>query len=399
MATQGRPLSPDFKRAIVLVKDYFDRTKGDLREQEGSSAERAAHALGVGLATVKRVMADAKRSPAGLIQEESIRRGRPPRVLSDSLQTMIREYVRQANRDGSHITLEMLSEYLKEEGGDPNFSVRTLGRALDRWGFTFGKGTRSQHLKEKDHVVAARHRYLREKRGNRKGDDVMRPEVYLDESYVNKNHSNDFIWYWDEDGPWVQKPTGKGERLIIMHAMTKNGWIPTAKLVLKSTRKTGDYHGQMNHELFSKWFSEQLLPNMPKHSLIIMDNAPYHNVLSPHSAPTASCKKAEIRAWLMKTLYNGFCGSCSTPFIEPETSKFSSQLSAYLLPLRRSAGQACPAYFFTVSGDDGQKFHSNPNARTRLSADSNVPWKYWPLKQARSRNFINRSTRLLVRWA
>jgi integrase len=26
--------------------------------------------------------------------------------------------------------------------------------------------------------------------------------------------------------------------------------------------------------------------------------------------------------------YNGFCGSCSTPFIEPETSKFSSQFSA-----------------------------------------------------------------------
>lgn len=26
--------------------------------------------------------------------------------------------------------------------------------------------------------------------------------------------------------------------------------------------------------------------------------------------------------------YNGFCGYCSTPFMEPETSKFSSQLSA-----------------------------------------------------------------------
>ena len=101
--------------------------------------------------------------------------------------------MRQANREGSHLTLEMLAEYLKAEGSDPNFSVRTLGHALDRWGFTFGKGTRSQHLKEKDHVVAARYRYLREKRGNRKGDDVIRPEVYLDESYVNKNHSNDFI--------------------------------------------------------------------------------------------------------------------------------------------------------------------------------------------------------------
>ena len=180
MATQGRPLSPEFKRAIVLVKDSFDRPKGDVRAQEGSSAERAAHAFGVGLATVKRVMAGSKRSPAGLIQEESLRRGRPPRVLADSLQTMIREYVRQANREGSHITLEMLSAYLQEAGGAPNCSVRTLGRALDRWGFTFGKGTRSQHLKEKDHVVAARHRYLREKRGNRQGNDVSRPEVYSD---------------------------------------------------------------------------------------------------------------------------------------------------------------------------------------------------------------------------
>jgi hypothetical protein len=71
----------------------------------------------------------------------------------------------------------MLADYLKEEEGVPDFSVRTLGRALDRWGFTFGKGTRSQHLKEKDHVVAARQRYLRAKRANRRGADVIRPEV------------------------------------------------------------------------------------------------------------------------------------------------------------------------------------------------------------------------------
>jgi hypothetical protein len=177
--------------------------------------------------------------------------------MADSLQTMTREYVGQANREGSHITLEMLSEYLKEKGGDPNCSMSTLGRALDRWGLTCGKGTRSQHLKEKDHVVAARHRDLREKRANRKGDGVIRPEVYVDESYVHKNHSNDFIWYWDEDGPWVQKPSGKGERLIIMHAMMQTGWIPNAQLVFKSTRKTGDYHGQMNHDLFCKWCREQ----------------------------------------------------------------------------------------------------------------------------------------------
>jgi len=46
-----------------------------------------------------------------------------------------------------------------------------------------------------------------------------------------------------------------------MNAITKDGWVPEAKVVFKSTRKTGDYHGQMNGDLFQKWFIEKLLPN------------------------------------------------------------------------------------------------------------------------------------------
>jgi len=44
-------------------------------------------------------------------------------------------------------------------------------------------------------------------------------------------------------------------------------------------------------------------------------------------------------------------------------SRFSSQFSAYRLPLSRSAGQACPWYLLTVPEDDGQKFHNKANAR------------------------------------
>lgn len=297
MAISGSPLTPEYKKAIVCVKKYFDRTKSDLEEQNSSSAEKTANALDIGMATVKRVMADYNRNPE-LLNKESASRGHPSRIIPDALQTITREYIRQANRDGRYITLEMLSDYLNQHGNGENFSIRTLGRTLDRWGFTFGKGTRTQHLKEKDYVIVARRRYLREKRANRKGVAVIRPEVYLDESYANKNYSNDFIWHSDEDGSWVQKPTGKGDRVIIMNAITKDGWVPNAKLIFKSSRKTGDYHGQMNHELFTKWFTEQLLPNIPKHSLIIMDNASYHNSLSKHSAPIAASKKDEISAWL-----------------------------------------------------------------------------------------------------
>ena len=279
------------------MKKYFDRTKKDAAENAISPIQKTSHALDVGLATVNRVMAEYNRDTTS-IEVDQFQRGKPPYIMADSLQVLVRDYVRAANVEGKHITLEMLSKHLSKCNNEKDFSIRTVGRALDRWGFTFGKGSRSQHLKEKDHVITARRRYLREMRLNRKGNQTIHPEVYLDESYVNKNHSNDFTWYLDDDGPLIQKPTGKGERLIIINAITIHGWVPNAKLVFKSSRKTADYHGQMNHSLFTKWFTEMLLPNIPANSLIIMDNASYHNVLSENSDPTPNSKKEHIFRWL-----------------------------------------------------------------------------------------------------
>lgn len=295
ISCRGRPLTPETKKLVVSVKQYFDRNKFKPMEP---STKRTADALGIGMATVKRIMADYNHDPK-LLDEPAKMRGRPVHAVSASYQEIVRAYIRSANKKGEYITLANIRGFLKENSTDEPFHIATLARTLNRWGFEFGKGTRSQHLKEKDHVIAARQRYLRKKRDNRSsGIDIIRPEVYLDETYVNKNHSNDFIWYSGEDGPWVQKPTGKGERLIIINAITKSGWVSGAKLVFKSTRKTGDYHGQMNWGLFKKWFTEMLLPNIPQNSLIIMDNAPYHNTLSAHSPPTPLCSKKKIMEWL-----------------------------------------------------------------------------------------------------
>jgi transposase len=296
-SSRGKPLTPEAKKLTVSVKQYFDQVKIAPTEP---SVKRTADALGIGVATVKRIMADYNRDPS-LLDEPTKTRGRPVYAVSASHQEAVRSYIRSANIKGQHITLADIQNFLKEEYADESFHKATLARTLNRWGFEFGRGTRSQHLKEKDHIVAARQRYLRAKRGNRTKESdtaTLRPEVYLDESYVNKNHSNDFIWYYGEDGPWVQKPTVKGERLIILNAVTHSGWVPRSKLVFKSTKKTGDYHGQMNWDLFRKWFTEMLLPNIPKGSIIVMDNAPYHNILSEHSPPTSQSSKKKIREWL-----------------------------------------------------------------------------------------------------
>jgi transposase len=177
----------------------------------------------------------------------------------------------------------------------------TLWRALRRIGFTYGRNKRRSTLKEQDYVISARRKYLRKKISNRNDNGTLkRPEVYLDETYLNKNHSNENTWFLNKDGPWVNKPSGRGQRLIIVHAITMEGWVDGAELVFQAKSSTGDYHGQMNYDNFSKWFSNQLLPNIPNDSIIIMDNARYHNILADNTFPTPRSSKRELQAWLEK---------------------------------------------------------------------------------------------------
>jgi len=296
---RGKPLEPGEKRAIVCVKGYFDRNKKEFGLTE-SSTQLTADALEIGVSTVKRVMADYRRDPLSLDKPPEPK-GHRNYAIDCSYEEVVRNFIRNANQNGQYITVSSISDLIRDKEPDARFHRATLTRTLDRWGFEFGKGKRSQHLKEKDETIALRQKYLRRMRANRnsKGSSIQ-AEIYLDESYVNKNHSNDFIWYSGEDGPWVQKPTGKGERLIIVNAISSKGWVSGAKLVFQAKRKTGDYHGQMNAELFQKWFSEKLIPNIPDNSLIIMDNASYHNTLSLCSPPTANCTKDRIWNWLIE---------------------------------------------------------------------------------------------------
>jgi transposase len=313
--SRGKPLTPEEKEQIITLKGYFDRNKASFGLNE-TSIQLTSEALGVGKATVARILAAYNKNPKN-IEQNPLPKGRPNRAINDSQQERVRTYIRAANSQGTYITLETIRDFLQTElPEEGSFHIATLARTLDRWGFEFGKGTRTQHLKEKASIIAARRRYLRIIRNNRINNSyekTKRPEVYLDESYVNKNHSNDFVWYSQEDGPWIQKPTGNGERLIIMNAITQSGWVNNAKVVFKSTRKTGDYHGEMNFDLFKKWFVEQLIENIPKGSIIIMDNAPYHNVLSETSAPIPSSSRKDILHWLEKNRI-----SCRDDALKPE---------------------------------------------------------------------------------
>ena len=110
------------------------------------------------------------------------------------LEKVIRQRIRGLDLQGSHVSVRTLLHWLSEhyEGMHP----ATLWRTLQRLGYVYGTSRSKSALRERDDVLIARREYLRTKLANRSPHGgTVRPEVYLDESYVNVNHSTPRTWY------------------------------------------------------------------------------------------------------------------------------------------------------------------------------------------------------------
>lgn len=295
--SRGRAYTTEQRGLVVTLKEAYDaeRKEGETVSTQNPSL-RVARGLNMSLRSVKSILSEYNRT--GKTNVPFPGKGKPQFKVSIVLETILRQRIRELNQRGQHVSLRTLCGWLHQEH-EVEISNQTLGNTLKRMGFINGRSKRRSTLKERDYVVVARREYLRKKLANRKsGGGIQRPEVYLDETYLNVNHSVERTWYFVDDGPWVNKPSGKGARLIIVHAITKNGWVPNAKLIFQAKQCTGDYHGQMNYDNFSKWFKEQLLPNIPERSLIFMDNAQYHNIFSMDVFPKRTTSKLELQQWL-----------------------------------------------------------------------------------------------------
>jgi hypothetical protein len=49
----------------------------------------------------------------------------------------------------------------------------------------------------------------------------------------------------------------------------------------------------MNSANFEKWVVEKLVPNLPPHAVIVLDNAPYH-CIQVHKPPSAHALKSDM---------------------------------------------------------------------------------------------------------
>lgn len=111
--TKGKPLCPFEPKLLVSVKQYFDRNKSEFGSSE-SAAQMTADADSIGLATVNRVMASYRKNPDNIKAPKKVRGCRGYSV-DISHQETVRSYIRQANLQGSHISLESIQSFLSEK--------------------------------------------------------------------------------------------------------------------------------------------------------------------------------------------------------------------------------------------------------------------------------------------
>lgn len=191
------------------------------------------------------------------------------------------------------LLLNELKESIKFQGGKT--SLRVILREM---GFKWRRTQNNRKLLiETSDIREKRISYLRSIKRYRQQD---RPIIFVDETYVLSSHVKSQSWS-DESNKGVRAPISKGERLIIIHAGGENGFVPNALKTWKASCHTGDYHDNVNAEMFLKWTTEKLLPNLPPRSVVVIDNAPYHNV-QIDKAPTSKSKKQDMKDWL--TLHN-----------------------------------------------------------------------------------------------
>ena len=225
------------------------------------------------------------------------------RYTTDRKQINVDDFDRQAIRRMVHRfyerheypTLQSLLDELKArqlfKGGKS-----TLHKLLREMGFRYRKHENRRYIYEQPDIIQQRHAYLRAMKANRESEHP-RPTIFLDETWCNSRHSRTHMWV-DADGKGGFKHSmGKGPRLIIVHAGGVAGWISKADLVFRAKHKSGDYHSEMNAEHFLEWFERQLCTHVPMGSLIVMDNASYHNT-QIEKIPTKSSRKSEMREWL-----------------------------------------------------------------------------------------------------
>ncbi|KAJ8913779.1 hypothetical protein NQ315_002685 [Exocentrus adspersus] len=273
------------KEVARRVCQLFSKGQNIMKENSGPLLSvnevdgRVAEALQVSLRTVSRICGERQRGIP--LETPGQKRNKPKKKsedLPDGIKTSVRNIIYDMKQNGKHVTIKTINKELKRKE-IVHISNASLGRLLKTIGFKYKMENHRRYLCELSHVAYQRVNFLRQYYNNLTSKNPLQC-VYLDETWIYSKGSFKRTLQDNSIKSCRKGHEGTGKRFIVFHAGTKHGFVENASLVFSSTSKSADYHDSMNREMFEKWMTEKLLPNLEEPSLIIMDNAPYHSALA-----------------------------------------------------------------------------------------------------------------------
>lgn len=195
-------------------------------------------------------------------------------------------------------TVDILYRRLYEENRI-TCSETTLRRFIKKNGFSYKKINKRMVIMESEKIRKLRYEYLKTIQKYR---DEKRPIFFLDETWYDTHDVAEKGWTDGSRKCVIDVPVSKGQRIIILNAGSAEGWVHEDTLLLSAKNikdSKVDYHENMSSSIFENWFERKLLPKLPPHSVVVMDNASYHSRLK-QKVPNSASTRAELMEFLLE---------------------------------------------------------------------------------------------------
>ncbi|KAK0417964.1 hypothetical protein QR680_013301 [Steinernema hermaphroditum] len=227
-------------------------------------------------------------------------------ALDEQTRNLIVRTIDDLHRSEKPVTVANVIEALTEDIDHPVGRTTVLG-ILHGLGYGYKKIDNRVCLYDDPRIVSARKMYIER-------IDALRRQgysfYYVDETWCFKGMKHRRDWC-SNLSPHEKKaaglcsgpntPANRGKRIIVLDAIGLNGFVQGALRIYSGKHEDGDYHKEMNSEVFESYMQDLLRILKEQEPLakicIIFDNASYHS-RSQEQLPTTQWRKPAIVQFL-----------------------------------------------------------------------------------------------------
>ncbi|XP_047035800.1 uncharacterized protein LOC124641680 isoform X2 [Helicoverpa zea] len=279
------------RKIIFNVANYMQKEKDEGVHNVAQVQRRTAEATGVSIRTVSNILREAKKGdPNSDFRTPGKNRNKPSPItgIDDFDKGVIKRCIYTFHVKEK--AMPSISRLLTKLQTEINFkgSASSLSRIIKELGFKKRKTENNKMVfVERTDIRLKRIEYLKQIKKYR---DEGKKIVYTAETSVCLSHPKGV-----EKSDDVDKSL-KGQKIVAIHAGSEDGFVANGLLMFVKAGTKSD-KDNMNFTKYETWLRTQLIPNLPPNSVVVIDNAPYHNKLRD-PAPASYSRKEDMEAWL-----------------------------------------------------------------------------------------------------